>query len=101
MARSEVSVLEIKIEEPQLEFLEKKAKELGLSKEELVKKYIVSDMTKTIDAVGMEKKKRFSLQGIVSAGTVTDEDIEEAKKIWQSQTLPGCSCFNLVHGQTV
>ena len=88
MACPEVSVLEIKIEEPQLEFLEKRAKELGLSKEELVKRYIASDMTKTIDAIGREKKKRFSLQGIVSAGTVTDEDIEEVKKVWQSQTLP-------------
>jgi hypothetical protein len=88
MARPGVSVLEIRVEEPQLEFLEKKAKELGLSKEELVKQYIASDMIKTIDAAGEEKKKRFSLQGIVSAGTVTDEDIEEAKKIWQPQTLP-------------
>lgn len=30
-----------------------------------------------------EAKRRFSLQGIVSAGTVTDNDIEEAKGIWK------------------
>ena len=40
MARPEVSILEIKVEEPQLEFLEKRAKEVGLSKEELAKLYI-------------------------------------------------------------
>ena len=90
MARSGVSVLEIKVEEPQLEFLKKKARELGISTEELVRWYIANDMTRTIYAAKEDsktKKKRFSLQGIVSAGTVTDEDIEEAKKIWQSQTL--------------
>jgi hypothetical protein len=89
MARPEVSVLEVRVEAPQLEFLEKRAKELGLSKEGLVKWYIVSDMVKAIDAArekNKTKKKRFSLQGIVSAGTVTDEDIEEAKKIWQPRT---------------
>lgn len=32
MARPGVSVLEIKVEEPQLEFLEKRAKELGYPK---------------------------------------------------------------------
>lgn len=54
-------------------------------------RYIANDMTKAIDAARKDsktKQKRFSLQGIVSAGTVTDEDIEEAKRIWQSQTLP-------------
>ena len=89
MTHPEVSTLEIKVEGSQLEFLEKRAKELGLSKEELVKWYIVSDMVKVIDVreENRTKKKRFSLQGIVSAGTVTDEDIEEAKKIWQPKTL--------------
>ena len=87
MAHSEASVLEVKVEAPQLEFLESKAKELGISKEELVKSYI----EKAIDVARGENgtsKKRFSLQGIVSAGTVTDEDIEEARKIWQPETLP-------------
>ena len=87
MARPGVSVLEIEVEKPQLEFLEKRAKELGLSKEELVKRYIANDMIKTIGAVSGGKRKRFSLQGIVSAGTVTDEDIEEAKKIWQQHKM--------------
>jgi hypothetical protein len=90
MTHPEASILEIKVEGSQLEFLEKRGKELGLSKEELVKWYIVSDMAKIIDVreKNRTKKKRFSLQGIVSAGTVTDEDIEEAKKIWQPKTLP-------------
>ena len=90
MTHPEASILEIKVEGSQLEFLEKRAKEFGLSKEELVKWYIVSDMVKAIDVreKNRTKKKRLSLQGIVSAGTVTDEDIEEAKKIWQPKTLP-------------
>jgi len=87
MARPEVPILEIKVEEPQMEFLEKRAKELGLSKEELAKLYIAEaiDAAKEKIEIG---KKRFSLQGIVSAGTVTEKDIEEAKKIWQPRTLP-------------
>ena len=80
----------IKLSDQQWKFLGNRTKELGISKEELVKWYIVSDMLKTIDTAGEDKsgKKRFSLQGIVSAGTVTDEDIEEAKKIWQPRILP-------------
>ncbi len=90
MARPEASILEIKVEGSQLEFLEKRGQKLGLSKEELVKWYIVSDMVKVVDVRerNRAKKKRFSLQGIVSAGTVADEDIEAAKRIWQPKTLP-------------
>ena len=41
MARSDLSaVLEVTVEGAQLEFLEKRAKELGLSKEEMIKLYI-------------------------------------------------------------
>ena len=54
MTHPEASILEIKVEGSQLEFLEKRGKELGLSKEELVKWYIVSDMVKVIDV--REKK---------------------------------------------
>ena len=91
---AKIDVLEreisIKLADQQWEFLENRTKELGISKEELVKWYIVSDMLKTIDAAkeNKTKKKRFSLQGIVSAGTVTDKDIEKAKKIWQPKILP-------------
>ena len=81
--------INIKLPDRQWKFLENRTKELGISKEELVKWYIISDMLKTIDAAGKDKpgKKRFSLQGIVSAGTVTEKDIEEAKQIWQPKTL--------------
>jgi len=81
--------INIKLPDRQWKFLENRTKELGISKEELVKWYIISDMLKTIDASGKDKsgKKRFSLQGIVSAGTVTEKDIEEAKQIWQPKTL--------------
>lgn len=42
MAHSEISaILEVKVEGSQLEFLENKAKELGIPKEELAKLYIV------------------------------------------------------------
>ena len=34
------------------------------------------------------EKRRFSLQGIISGSTVTDEDLEEVKKIWESRPLP-------------
>ncbi len=82
MARPEASVLEVKIEGSQLEFLESKAKELGISKEELVKQYI----EKAIDAEYEDiepKKDRISLQGIASGSKLTDADLEEVKKIWE------------------
>jgi excisionase family DNA binding protein len=33
------------------------------------------------------KKKRISLEGIISGSTVTDADFEEAKKIWAPKSL--------------
>lgn len=33
--------------------------------------------------ISKSQKKRVSLQGIISNSKVTDEDIEEAKKIWK------------------
>jgi len=72
-----------KVSDQQFEFLEKRAKELGLSKEELLRWYVISDMVKIVDDrqrnIG---KKRFSLEGVISGSTVTDEDFEEAKRIW-------------------
>jgi len=82
MATSGVKILEIKIKEPQLEFLENKAEKLGLSKEELVKLYIINDMLKTFENIIPKKKKRISLEGITSGSTVTDDDFEEAKRQW-------------------
>ena len=58
MTYPEASILEIKVEGSQLEFLEKRAKELGLSKEELVKRYIVSDMVKIVDVGGEMGQRR-------------------------------------------
>ena len=53
MTYPEASILEIKVEEPQMEFLEKKAKELSLSKEELAKLYI----QRAIDAERESKRE--------------------------------------------
>lgn len=53
MEVSEKAVLEVSVEGPQLEFLENKAKELGLSKEELLRWYIVSDMVGTKKRTGL------------------------------------------------
>jgi predicted RNase H-like HicB family nuclease len=53
MARPEAPILEIKVEEPQMEFLEKKAKDLGLSREELAKLYI----QRAIDAERESKRE--------------------------------------------
>ncbi|MBM3211658.1 hypothetical protein FJZ33_05545 [Candidatus Poribacteria bacterium] len=82
MATSGVKVLEIKVKEAQLEFLENKAEKLGISKEELVKLYIINDMLKTFENITPKKKKRISLEGITSGSTVTDDDFEEAKRQW-------------------
>lgn len=54
MAHSEISaILEVKVEGSQLEFLENKAKELGIPKEELAKLYIV----RAIDSERKENNK--------------------------------------------
>jgi hypothetical protein len=78
MARPEVMEYEInvKVAGKQLEFLESKAEELGISKEELAKLYI----EKAIDAES--QKKRFSIMGIVSDGRITDEDIDKGIGEW-------------------
>ena len=89
MATSEAKVLEIRIEEPQLEFLENKAKKLGLSKEELVKLYIVNDMLKNFENVIPKRKKRISLEGITSGSIVTDDDFEEVKRQWNPKLPDG------------
>jgi hypothetical protein len=87
MASIDTETYEVKtqVSDRQFEFLEKRAKELGLSKEELLRWYIVSDMVRIVDDKRKNRnieKKRFSLEGIISGSTVTDEDFEEAKNIW-------------------
>ncbi len=79
MARPEVSDYEIsvKVASQQLEFLESRAKELGMSKEELVKLYIV----KAIDAECEESQ--FSLEGFFKEGPpITKEIIDEVIAEW-------------------
>ena len=83
MARPEVSVHEIsvKVADRQFAFLENRAKELGVSKEELVKLYIA----RAIDAEREHKTsetKQFSLMGIVRDGRVTDAEIDEVIAEW-------------------
>jgi hypothetical protein len=87
MPSMDVEAYEVKtkVSDRQLEFLENRAKELGLSKEELLRWYVISDMVKVVDdrqKIVKAEKKQFSLEGIISGSTVTDEDFEEAKKIW-------------------
>ena len=89
MAHPEVSDYEIsvKVAGQQLEFLESRAKELGMSKEELVKLYIA----KAIDAERKHKpseSEQFSLMGIIRDGRITDEDIEEVVAEWNRTELP-------------
>lgn len=82
MTRSEVSVIEVEVEGSQLEFLESKAKELGISKEELVRMYIARIIDTEREDIE-PKEKRNSLQGITSGSKLTDADLEEVKKIWE------------------
>ena len=81
----------IQVAERQIKFLENRAKELGLSsKADLIKWYIVSDMAKTtVDKSKQDnvEKKRISLEGIISDGRVTDEDIKEVEKEWEIPEL--------------
>jgi len=87
--RASANEIRVKVVDRQLEFLENRAKELGLSsKAELLRWYIVSDMAKSIGERESKGKRRFSLRGITSGSTVTDEDLEEVKKIWESRPLP-------------
>ena len=79
MAHQEVSNYEIsvKVASRQLEFLESRAKELGMSKEELVKLYIV----KAIDAE--RSGSQFSLEGRFKGGPpITKEVIDEVIAEW-------------------
>jgi hypothetical protein len=86
MARPEASVLEVEVEGSQLEFLESKAKELGISKEELVRMYI-AEAIDTEHGDIKPNEKRISLQGITSGSKLTDADLEEVKKMWAA-----CHC---------
>ena len=77
MTNPEASVLEIEVQGLQLEFLENRAKELGISKEELAKLYIA----RAID--GEREKSRFSLEGLFKEGPpITKEVIDEVIEEW-------------------
>ena len=92
MARPKVSDSEInvKLADQQLKFLDSKARELGISKEEVIRWYIVSDMSRAIDAEREHKtqEEEFSLMGIIRDGRVTDKDIEEVIREWSKPELP-------------
>ena len=91
MAHPEVSDYEIsvKVASRQLEFLESRAKELGISKEEVIRWYIVSDMVRAIDTeCESSESEQFSLMGIIRDGRITDEDIEEVVAEWNRTELP-------------
>ena len=69
--------ISVRVAGEQLKFLESKAKELGISREELTKLYIA----KAIDAE--RDKNQFSLEGLCKEGPpITDEDIEEVINEW-------------------
>ncbi len=84
MEKLKTAELRVKIADNQLEFIENRARELGLSsKAELIRWYIMSDMAGIINVEREQnkvKKERGSLEGVISGSTVTDEDFEEAKK---------------------
>jgi hypothetical protein len=65
-----------------LEALENLAKQYNIQDEELE--------SRLVEVCKREEKmeNRVSLRGITRGSTVTDEDLEEVKKIWNSRTLP-------------
>ena len=77
---SSVIEIEIKIEIPQLEFLKSKARELGISKEELLKQYI----PRIIDA-----ERTSSLEGIFKGSApITEAAIDGVIEEWNSTESP-------------
>ena len=79
MAHPEVldQKISVKVAGQQLEFLENRARELGVSKEELIKLYIA----KAIDAE--REERQFSLEGRFKGGPpITKEVIDEIITEW-------------------
>lgn len=78
----------VKVADRQYEFLEDRAKELGLSsKAELLRWYIVSDMAKFVGTERSDnklKKGRVFLEGVISDGRITESDIREVEKEWET-----------------
>ena len=75
----------VKVEERQYGFLEERAKELGLSsKAELLRWYINRDMSRAIENPDKSKEERVFLEGIISDGRVTESDIREVEKEWET-----------------
>lgn len=93
MESSETLVQEVKVKlaTRQIEFLKNRAKELGLSEEDVIRWYIISDMARIIDFEREQKvvdSETFSLFGLTSDGRVTDKDIEEVIDEWNKLKLP-------------
>ncbi len=87
-SNSEISV---KLAGHQLKFLKNRAKELGISEEEVIRWYIVSDMARAIDAARdreTQENGQFSLMGIIRDCRITDKDIEEVIGEWNKPELP-------------
>lgn len=80
--------INVKVADRQNEFLENRAKELGLSsKAELLRWYIVSNMAKFIGTERSDnklKEERVFLEGIISDGRMTESDIREVEKEWET-----------------
>ena len=90
MSKPQVSDHRISVEvaDRQYEFLENRAKELGLSSTaELLRWYITSDMARVIETGMGEselKEERVFLEGIISDGRVSESDIKEVEREWES-----------------
>jgi len=84
MATNELSVIEIKLAEPQIDFLEKKAKELGLSKEELIKRYISEAINEENGKTQTLQEKRLahiqSVKGKYASVLSSSEDFAKRKQ---------------------
>lgn len=79
MAEREIT---IKIAYPQLEYLENRARELGLSKEELIKRYIAEAINE--ERSKLSKKQRLaqilSVEGKYSSVLTSSDDFAQQKQ---------------------
>jgi len=84
MPTNELSVIEIKLAEPQIDFLEKKAKELGLSKEELIKRYIAEAINEELGKSQTLQEKRLadiqSVKGKYASVLTSSDDYAKRKQ---------------------
>jgi len=81
MSTNELSVIEIRLAEPQIDFLEKKAKELGLSKEELIKRYISEAINEESGKTQtLREKPPQSVKGKYASVLSSSEDFAKRKQ---------------------